>query len=246
LNSCLNLSNCAESDDSDESFTSDEQQDEFKTSDSDIIDEDMGETQTKLMNIIKKKLKIKNGTNLSETDEKFVDTELIKKLLLVFLNENKVTKTSFTKYILKININRFGNRLRGNTNWKNRTPTVKWFFNKIKKILNFNEYSRRMIAVESEIYEQRMQTLMNILGFSDDSFESFANKHLKISLSKFKTLRYHCLQKIPLDDVSKENMNIITEFIGDEQMALRQKFATYERRIKGKLYKFIQFSIYSD
>ena len=128
---CLNLS--SESNQSNEGFSDDEPQDEFKTDDSDFIDEEISETETELTNKMKIKFNIRSGTDLNVMNENFVDTELIKKLIFVFLGENKVSKVSFAKYILKVHNSRFDNRFRGNSYWNNRTSTVKRYFNKIKK-----------------------------------------------------------------------------------------------------------------
>lgn len=186
---------------------------------------------------IKRKLSITNEIDTEELNESFLDDELIRELLIVYLRENGVKKCDFASLILKIHPTHLSGQFAAHCMWYNRSHLVKRLYHKIKKILSIKAYSPAMKAVEIDIFKQRMKSLINLLNSTKLSHEEFARKHLELSLTDFETLMNNCMQRIPLDNRSKEYMNIIAEFIAKERSEQAQRYDTFKRPIKGEYFK---------
>lgn len=172
--------------------------------------------------------------------ETFLDTDLIRELSYVFLKEHGVKKTLFARHILKLIPSTFDNQMTECAIWESRIPKVKKNFHRLKVMISKKPYSEEMKKVESQIYKQRIETLIHSLKSSECTLEFFANNYLKISLSDFEKLMNDCLQMAPLDDNAKAVMNSITAFIIKKQRESRCINKDLKRKVKGNLLVFLK------
>jgi hypothetical protein len=168
--------------------------------------------------------------------ESFLDDELVSELLFIYLEDREVSKKAFAKYIFGIENDTFLKLFQYYGIWHLRTPKGKKLFHKAKNIINLKPFSKAMTAFECAIYKQRMMTLGTLLGKNEYAFTEFAKDRLGLSLSEFLVLKENCIQEVPLDEISKEYMNKISEFITEHKVQLRNNYLTYKRIIKGKYF----------